>query len=491
MRYTPRVFDAPPPSLAGEHLRVSEILSALSFALDLTEGALAGHSLRTCLLGMRIAEAIGLPHSQRASLYYALQLKDVGCSSNAAHITALVGGDDRVLKGAAKLQDWTRPYLPSPRVLRKLWEQTLPGAHISDRLARVLKIARTQHTNNREMIELRCDRGAQIVRHLDMGPNVAQAVRHLDEHWNGSGYPDGLRGQQIPLISRICSVAQNLDVFAAVDGPESALRLVRSRRKTWFDPEIVRAALSLAAEGLLWDRCLPTDDAEETRRAVLDLDPGLRSDLSTERLDRICEVFADVVDAKSPFTFRHSVGVTEVAQGIANELGLSPERRRVIRRAALLHDLGKLAVPNSILDKQGKLSDGEWEVVRQHPELSGAILRRVPALRGVAMLAEEHHERLDGSGYPRRLTSRDLSLESRVIAVADIYAAMVERRPYRDPIDTHQALEIVATDVGQKLDPTCFAALEATTQKWNEPLPTPAHPVPTSESEAVCVPLWA
>jgi putative nucleotidyltransferase with HDIG domain len=439
---------------------------------------------------MRIAEAIGLPHSQRASLYYTLQLKDVGCSSNAAHITALVGGDDRVLKGAAKLQNWARPYLPSPRVVRLLWEQTLPGAPVSERAARLLKIARTQHTNNREMIELRCDRGAQIVRRLDMGASVALGVRHLDEHWDGSGYPDGLRGQQIPVISRICSIAQNLDVFAVADGPVGALRLVRSRRKTWFDPELVRAALALASEGLLFDGCLPTDDTEETRRAVLDLDPGLRSDLSTERLDRICEVFADVVDAKSPFTFRHSVGVTEVAQGIADQLGLSPERRRVIRRAALLHDLGKLAVPNSILDKQGKLSDGEWEVVRQHPGLSGAILRRVPALRGVAMLAEEHHERLDGSGYPRRLSSRDLSLESRVIAVADIYAAMVERRPYRDPIEARQALEIVATDVGQKLDATCFEALEATTLKWNEPLPTPSHPAALAESSAACVPLW-
>ena len=490
MRYTPTIFDSPPPTLVGENIRLSELLSALTFALDLTEGALPGHNLRSCVLGMRLAEAIGLPVSQRASLYHALQLKDIGCSSNAAHIAALVGGDDRVLKSAVKLQDWTHPWLPRPHVLRLLWRETLPGAPLSQRLKRLTAIARTQHTNNRTMIELRCDRGADIVRHLDMGAAVAEGVRHLDEHWNGSGYPDGLRREQIPLISRICSVAQSLDAFAAAYGPDRALRIVRSRSKTWFDPELVWAANSLASERLLWKNCLPTDDVEDTRSAVLDLDPGLRSDLSTERLDRICETFADVIDTKSPFTFRHSVAVTEVAQAIASELGLSAERRRIIRRAALLHDLGKLGVSNAILDKRGKLSDGEWAAVRQHPALSGSILRRVPALRGVAMLAEEHHERLDGSGYPRRLTARDICLESRVVALADNYAAMVESRPYRDPMDATVAIEILAADAVPLLDASCFAALEAASSQWPAGLPPTTNTSAAHENDSACAPLW-
>lgn len=490
MRYTPTIFDSPAPALVGENIRLSEILSALTFALDLTEGALPGHNLRSCLLGMRLAEAIGLPVSQRAALYHALHLKDIGCSSNAAHISAIVGGDDRVLKGAVKLQDWTRPYLPRPRVLRLLWQETLPGASLSQRLKRLALIARTQRSNNRAMIELRCDRGAEIVRHLDMGAAVAEGVRHLDEHWNGSGYPNGLRKEQIPLISRICALAQNLDIFAAAFGPERAVRIVRSRSKSWFDPDLTWAAESLASENLLWKHCLPTDDVEDTRKAVLDLDPGLRSDLSTERLDRVCEVFANVVDAKSPFTFRHSNGVTDVAQAIASELGLSPERRRIVRRAALLHDLGKLAVPNSILDKQGKLSDAEWAIVRHHPGLSGSILRRVSALRGVAMLAEEHHERLDGSGYPRRLTARDICLESRIVALADNYAAMVEDRPYRDPMEAKAALEILAADAGPKLDATCFAALEAASAAWPHSLPSPEPANPAPENDSPRVPLW-
>ena len=452
-------------------MHLSEVISALTFALDLTEGALPGHALRSCLLGMRLAEAVGLPQTQRTSLFYALQLKDVGCSSNAARMTAIVGGDDRVLKATAKLQDWTRPHRPSPRVLRQVWQETLPGAPLPRRVGRLLNIARTQHTSNRELIALRCDRGANIVQRLDMGTAVAMAVRHLDEHWDGSGYPDRLRGEDIPLLSRICSVAQNLDCFAAADGPQRALEVVRSRRKTWFDPELVWAAEALQNEGTLWKHCLPSDDVEETRRAVLDLDPGLTSRLTDARLDHICEAFADVVDAKSPFTFRHSLGVTEVASEIALELGLSAEQRTTIRRAALLHDLGKLSVPNSILDKRGGLTDPEWAVIRSHPALSGSILRRVPALHELATLAEEHHERLDGSGYPHRRTADHLSIGSRIVALADNYAAMAEDRPYREPIEPARVLAILAADVGTKFDSQCFAALESACSHWQAALP--------------------
>lgn len=330
---------APPSSatvaLHAEPMQLSEIISALTFALDLTEGALPGHALRSCLLGMRLAEVIGLPQAQRTPLFYALQLKDVGCSSNAARMTALVGGDDRVLKSTIKLQDWTSS-TPNPRFLRTLWAEMLPGAPVSKRLLRLVDIARTQHSNNEAMISLRCERGANIATRLDLGPAAAEAIRHLDEHWNGSGYPDGLRGEAIPLLSRICLVAQNLDVFTSANGPERALEVVRARSKTWFDPELVWAAESLASEGQLWRDCLPSDDTETTRLAVLDLDPGLSSPITPERLDSICEAFAEVVDAKSPFTFRHSMGVTDVAYAIARELGLDADlcRTHSTRRPA-------------------------------------------------------------------------------------------------------------------------------------------------------------
>ena len=364
------------PQSQGGSLSLSEILSALTFALDLTEGAVPGHALRSCLIGMRLADTIGLPVAQQASLYYALLLKDCGCTSNASRMYQIVGGDDRKAKSAAKLMDWTRPLKPEARTLKAVWDQVAPGKPLPMRTLRMMRMALTQHRNNRTIIEMRCNRGADIMRRLDMDSDAAAAVRHLDEHWNGSGYPEGLRGEAIPLFARVCALAQNLDVFYTEDGPDASIAVARGRSGTWFDPELVRAAESLHARDALWAHCNPMD-IEATRAAVLDLDPRMQAEPSPERVDRICEAFAEVVDAKSPFTFRHSNGVANVAGEIAAEMGLPLERTRWLRRAALLHDVGKLRIPNSMLEKPGKLTDEEFAVLRLHPGLSRSILERL------------------------------------------------------------------------------------------------------------------
>jgi putative nucleotidyltransferase with HDIG domain len=433
----------------------------MTFALDLTEGALPGHALRSCLLGMRIGEAIGLRGAELASLYYALQLKDAGCSSNAARMTQIVGGDDRALKPVAKLADWTRPYAPDPRTVVNLWRNVLPQAPLPRRVFRLVQIAATQSRNNRVMIELRCERGAEIVRKLKLGEDAAETVLRLDEHWDGGGYPGHQRGEEIPLLARIASVAQNLDVFGTEDGESAALEVLRRRSGTWFDPELVRVAERLHGEGCLWTHCRRSDNPEDTRRAVLHVDPGTSTRLTAERIDDICEAFAGVVDAKSPFTYTHSLGVTDVAVAMARELQLAPERVQLVQRAALLHDLGKLGVPNTILDKHGPMDAAEWVVVRQHPAHSRAILERVAAFEEIAALAGEHHERLNGSGYPLQLTGEQMSLESRLIAMADAFAAMTEERPYRPARDPRAILQIIARSVPQEMDPLCFEALEA------------------------------
>ena len=164
---------------------------------------------------------------------------------------------------------------------------------------------------------------------------------------------------------------------------------------------------------------------------------------------------------KSPYTFRHSLGVTEVAERIAWNLGLPPARRKLVYRAALLHDLGKLRVPNSILDKPGKLDDAEWAVMREHPMLSQKILERIPSFARIALIAGRHHERLDGTGYPLKLKADTLTLEDRIVAVADIYSALSEDRPYRTAMKKEQIFEILRKEVPHKLDADCFEALIA------------------------------
>lgn len=455
-------------------ISLSEIISALSYALDLTEGAVHGHALRSCLLGMRIAAEAKLSSDQTSSLYFALLLKDIGCSSNAGRLCQIVGGDDRAMKAGVKYEDWTRPHKPSLSTFRLLWNNVLPESGPAARMARILRIGVTQHKNNAEMIGLRCDRGADIVSKLGMGHAAAQAVRSLDEHWDGGGYPDSAKGEQIPLLARICAVAQHLDVFSSGRGIDKAIETLEERSGTWFDPELVRIAVSLHRRGALWTNCQVTDSQGDTRQAVLDLDSGRRHRLEPARIDQICEAFADVVDAKSHFTFRHSIGVAEAAFGIANAIGLSPDRVQLVRRAALLHDIGKLGISNTILDKKSRLNAKEWRIVHQHPLLTRRILERVGSFREMAVIAGEHHEKLDGSGYPNRLMAPDLSLESRIIAVADVYGALLEDRPYRAGLALNEIVAIMTKLVPHQLDADCFDALVTTIGSERHVMPAAA-----------------
>lgn len=467
-----------PPCSSDLAITRSEILSALSFALDLTEDAVPGHALRTCLLGMRLAAALGLSEDERASLYYALLLKDVGCSSNAARMCQIIGGDDRATKTGARLEDWTRPHSISKDGLRMLWSNVLPEAGVFRRAGRMLTIALTQHRNNREMIALRCDRGARIIRKLGLSDTAALAVRSLDEHWDGSGYPDGLRGGEIPLLARILNLAQHLEIFATERSPEIAIYVSRERSGRWFDPELVRLAVSLHRERTLWTDCLasrviPGSDAsfaqtlqdEVTRQRVIELAPAAHDALASSAVDDVCTAFADVVDAKSPFTHQHSIRVTETATRLANQLGLPPDRIRLVHRAALLHDIGKLRVPNTILDKAGPLDPQQRKVVEEHPGLTRSILGRVTAFTELASIAGSHHERLDGSGYPERLRADDLPIEARILALADVYSALTEVRPYRTALSTSDALSLLQRDVPHQFDQLCFDALHGSQEQ--------------------------
>jgi putative nucleotidyltransferase with HDIG domain len=459
-RSVPAVPQSGTPNQAQIHappdgaISLSEIVSALSFALDLTEDARPGHAVRTCLLGMRIAGELGLSDDQLSNLYYALLLKDVGCSCNANLLCEAVGGDDRTIKRMVKLEDWRYPSLSG---FKLLWEHTSPGGAFFYKSRRVLALALRRRRFRSELVRLRCECGAKVARKIGLGADSIAAISNLDEHWNGGGYPAGLRGDAVPILARVINIAQCLDLFASENGTHRAMRLVRNRRRTWFDPELVRVAESLAAENRLWQHY----GSGMERKAVLDLEPGSTVRAGERRVDDIVEAFADVVDAKSPFTYSHSLGVKDAAMAMARQMGLSEERSRLVRRAALLHDLGKLRVPNTILDKPGQLDVIEWQIVREHPGLSSEIVGRVKHFKDVARVVGEHHERLDGSGYPGGLRADQLSLESRIVAVADVYTALLEDRSYRSGMSADQAMATLSERVPEKLDADCCSALFA------------------------------
>ena len=443
-----------PIPIPNDTVRVSEVLSAMSFALDLTEGQPMGHALRSCLIGVRLGEALGLNLEERRDLYYALLLKDAGCSSNSARVFELFGGDDRLAKSDLKRVDWS-DYLKAARFALA---HAAPGASWMERAKRIATLAGGGQKLAAELVTVRCERGAEIVKRLGFGPRVAEAVRSLDEHWDGLGQPTGLAAHEIPILARVLCLAQTMEVFLMVDGPRGALEMVRDRRGKWFDPSLADAAIELERELALW-RAL---DERTLSEAVRECEPGDAALLAGPgALDRLALGFAEVVDAKSPFTAEHSFRMSEISLRVAKRLGHDAAAIARLRRAALLHDVGKLSVPNSILDKPGSLTAEEWEAVKLHPYYTLRILLHVRGFKQIAHVAASHHERLDGKGYFRGLAGTQIPLDAQILATADIYDALTSVRPYRPALPEETALRLMERDRGTGLSADCLDALES------------------------------
>lgn len=445
-----------PAPEADREYRLSEIVSALTFALDLTEGQPEGHTLRACCIGMRMAKELALRDRPRADLFYTLLLKDAGCSSNAAAIADRFGADDHGVKRDSKITDWTR----LKEGTRYAWRNAGADAGLWNRVRHFTRIASGAEGGTRELIRIRCERGAAIVGRLGFPRSTTASIRALDEHWDGSGHPRGLSGTTIPLNARIALLAQTLEVFLDA-GPAEALSVVRQRRGTWFDPSLVDLVLTWEADREWWDALASGDAA-----ALVDsLEPEDRIRTIDDRgLDNVAEAFAEVIDAKSPYTARHSSGVAVWARHTADELGLPQADRRTLYRAGLLHDIGKLGISNRILDKPGRLTDEEFAKVREHPLHTWEILRRVPVFAAFARTAALHHERLDGSGYPWGIGEDGLDTLARILAAADVYEALTADRPYRPGLPLETVLHILASD--RTLDPPVVEALASRARRF-------------------------
>jgi HD-GYP domain-containing protein (c-di-GMP phosphodiesterase class II) len=296
--------------------------------------------------------------------------------------------------------------------------------------------------------------GAQFAARIGLDEAVGVAIGQAYEQWDGKGYPSHLRGEEICLPARLVQLASPVEVFARRRGTEAAVAIARRRRGTQFDPAVVDLFCAHAPElldGLQW-----ASDWD----AVLDTEPLLSRRVHGAGLDQVLEAMADLVDMKSPYLAGHSRGVANLAAAAACAAGHPEDDVRAVRRAGLIHDLGRLGVSNAIWDKPGPVTEAESERVRLHPYLTDRMLARVSALGRSREIASRHHERLDGSGYPRGLTAASLTPADRLLATADVYHAMTEPRPHRAPCDPGQAArELRAEVVAGRLDSAAAGAV--------------------------------
>lgn len=433
-------------------LKLSELIGALSHALDITEGQPEGHCIRCCWIGMHIGEKLGMPTEQLWELYYTLLLKDLGCSSNASRICELYLTDDLNFKRDFKWVDGSLP-----QVLRFVLRHTGPSAGLVDRLKTLGNILTNGEDIAQELIQTRCTRGADIARQLRFSEGVAKGIHSLDEHWDGQGRPEGLGGSRIPLYSRIALLSQVIDVVNNSEGQSATLAEIKKRSGSWFDPEMVDAFIAVAESSEFWS-ILNSNDVE---RLVFSLEPGdHKVPLDEDYFDDIAEAFGKVVDAKSPYTAGHSARVGLYTSFLAESMEIPELRRRWLKRGALLHDVGKLGVSNTILDKPGKLDAAEWTAVQSHAAYTEAILGRISNFDELARVSAAHHERLDGGGYPRGIKDVDIAIETRIITTADIFDAITAERPYRGAIPVDKTLEIMSESIGTAIDVKCFEHLK-------------------------------
>ena len=464
---------------AAERVRTAEVIAALSLATDLGIVVPLEHGLQSTLLAMRLADRLGLDSETASQTYYACLLFYVGCTANADVAAEIFGGHEALTTYGMPARFGSRPEMITG-LMRAI---APPGdgplvrgaglAHGLPRLARLFKV----------QIAAQCEVAQMLIDRLGLPSTVGALFNYASERWDGKGQPGHTRRDEIPLPVRIVHVARDAAFQHMLGGETFAARVVRERAGHAFDPAIAAQLADNAAElfapdldASAWDDTLTCEPT-----------PWLR--LEGDRIDRALGAVGDFGDLASPYLVGHSSGVAELATAAAKCSGLAADTQTAVRRAALVHDVGRVAVPTRIWQKRGPLTADEWEKVRLHAYYTERVLTHSPFLCALGPVATFHHERLDGSGYHRGARAAALAPPARLLAAADAYHAMTEPRPHRPAFGAEQAAEILKEEVrAGKLDaPAAAAVLEAAGQ----PVPRIERPRGLTEREAEVVGLLA
>lgn len=421
--------------MSESEFRLAEPVAALAVATDLVRGQPAGQALHKTLIATRLAWHLGLEARGRASTYFATLLRAAGCTATSHEFALYLGGNDVAVRFNGDATDTD----DADQLVRLL--TTLGVASMDP--AEAMQIVADGSRADREV-------AGRMVTRLGLGEDVSESVRHIFERWDGKGLPNGVAGDDIPLSARISHVASVAVMFAQARGP----RVARATLEHWsgraLDPAITEAFLAHA------DELLALLDVSDPWQTVLIAEPRPWLLVPATNLDDICAIFGNFVDLKTPYLLGHSSHVARLAEGAARALDMSDEDREMIRRAGLLHDLGRVGISTGIWEKPTPLGTLDEEQARLHPYHTERILERSGLFKPLARLAGMHHERIDGSGYFRGLVGTSLDRPARVLAAADACAELLEERPGRNALSPDAAARELARDA---LDPSAVRAV--------------------------------
>ena len=414
-----QIEDAP----AG--VKLAELLGVLSFGADLGMGQPMEHVLRQCLIALDLSEHMGLDSDEREAVYFGSLVAWVGCHVD-AYEQAKWFGDETALKGDFRKTDFHSATSGPLFMMRHFGS----GMSWHKKVGLIPSFMGDGRQAAESMLENHWRASDDLMAQLGLKSPVRDTVEQSFERWDGRGVPKGLKGDAILNTARLVNLADVVEVFYRAGGVDAAVAVAQERAGTQFDPDVVDLFVDRAAT--LFGEL----DAVEPWKAVLNAEPASRYWLSSSELDTALEALADFCDVKSPFTIGHSRAVADLAAQAAPIYGLSTPDTTLVRRAGLVHDIGKLGVPNTIWDKPGTLSPAELERARMHVYLTERMLASSELLAPLASVAAQHHEHLDGSGYPRQLTGSDISAAGRLLAAADGYQSLLEPRPYQSERST-------------------------------------------------------
>jgi HD-GYP domain-containing protein (c-di-GMP phosphodiesterase class II)/DNA-binding CsgD family transcriptional regulator len=421
-------------------VRLAELLATVSLGTDLGMGQPMEHVLRQSLIALRLAEKLGLDEQQRGVVFYVGLLAWVGCHVD-AYEQAKWFGDDTAFKGDAEHVDKGRPLAVTTFVARHLGS----GRRLHERARLGVAFLGDGRRAVEDMLENHWLATNELASQLGLGSDVRASLYQTFERWDGKGVPAEAERDEIEVTARLVNLADVVEIYHRAGGVEAAVAVARERSGTQFDPALVE--LFCAEAPVLFAEL----DSVTSWEAVISAEPALTVQLSDAELGAALEAIAGFTDLKSPWTIGHSRGVADLAAAAGRGYGLPDADVTTLRRAGLVHDLGRLGVSNGIWDKPGPLTAAELERVRLHPYLTERMLASSPGLASLSAIAVQHHERLDGSGYPRGLTGDALTPSGKLLAAADAYHAMTESRPHRDALPPEQAVAELRAGVRQTL----------------------------------------